>query len=85
MEFTEIRKAKLKLYEKYKKLFEEEELTFNVFITKRDDEYALYTLVEECTDEAKKFTNEMIPDTFNFDEYELRVIKEFGTYTMMKQ
>jgi len=84
MEFTEIRKAKSKLYEKYKKLFEEEELTFNVFITKRVGEYALYVLVEECSDEAKKFTNEMIPDIFSFGEYELKVVREFGTYTMME-
>lgn len=85
MEFTEVRKAKLKLYNKYKPLFEEEELTLNVFITKRNDEFALYVLVEECTDEAKEFTNETIPDTFNFNECELKVIKAFGTYTMIEQ
>jgi len=85
MDFKEVRKAKSKLYEKYKKLFKEEELTFDVFITKRDEKYALYVLVEECTDEAKSFTNETIPKSFEYKDNTYRVIREFGVYTMIKQ
>ncbi|MBC8147427.1 MAG: hypothetical protein H8E98_05525 [Bacteroidetes bacterium] len=85
MEFKQVKKAKSELHKKYKKLFEEEELTFNAFITKRDDEYVLYVLVEECTEEAKLFTKETIPKSFEYEDNTYRVIREFGTHTMIKQ
>lgn len=83
-DFEQIQKAKKKFISKYAEIFKHAKYDFKAFITKRNEQFALYALIKETDNRAKEFTENVFSKTFEYDEKIYRVIIGYGTYTKLQ-